>query len=105
MSEQEVNLVQLLAWAYLRNARPHKAVALLAALDAVAPGRRGVLHALALGLVRSEQPQQALDTLERATAFAPADAAWHLLRAQALVASGRRIEARAAMTACLEARA
>src|SRR5262249_15406082 len=64
MSEQERNLVQLLAYAYLQSARPDKAAALLCALDAVAPGQRKVLRTLALAQVRCGQAQSALDTLE-----------------------------------------
>jgi predicted Zn-dependent protease len=104
MDEQEKNLVMLLAWAYLQNARPQKAATLLAALDVMAPGQRQVLRTLALALVRSDEPQRALDTLERMAVTGPADAAYHLLRARALSACERRIEAGAAMAACLDAR-
>lgn len=104
MNENEKNLVQLLAWAYLQNARPQKAATLLAALDVVAPGQRQVLRTLALALMRSDEPQRALDTLDRMAITGPADAAWHLLRARALSACGRGMEASAAMAACLSAR-
>ncbi len=104
MDEQEKNLVMLLAWAWLQNARPQKAATLLAALDVVAPGQRQVLRTLALALVRSDEPQRALDTLDRMAVTGPADAAWHLLRARALAACERREEAGAAMAACLRAR-
>jgi len=105
MSDQEKNLVQLLAYAFLQNARPDKAAALLAALDAVTPGQRQVMRALALAQVRSGQPGQALDTLDRVAISGGIDAAFHLLRARALAACERRIEAGAAMAACLAARA
>lgn len=104
MDEQEKSLVLLLAWAWLRNARPQKAATLLAALDVVAPGQRQVLRTLALALVRSGEPQRALDTLERMAVTGRADAAYHLLRARALTAADRRAEAAAAMAACLQAR-
>lgn len=104
MGEQQVNLVQLLAWAYLRNARPDSAATLLTALDVAAPGRRKVLRALALAQVRTGEPRAALDTLDRAAAAGSVDAAWHLLRARALAACERRIEAGASMAACLSMR-
>ena len=99
VSEQEKNVVQLLAYAYLQNARPEKAAVLLAALDAVAPGQRKVLRTLALAQVRCGQPQLALDTLDRVAIAGGIDAAFHLLRARALAACERRIEAGAAMAA------
>jgi Flp pilus assembly protein TadD len=104
MSEQEKNIVQLLAFAYLQNARPEKAAVLLAALDAVAPGQRKVLRALALAQLRCGQPQSALDTLERVALCGGIDAAFHLLRARALIACERRLEAAAAVASCLAMR-
>lgn len=104
MDEQQKNLVQLLAWAWLRHARPEKAATLLAALDVAAPGQRAVLRALALALVRSNEPQRALDVLDRMAVAGGRDAAWHLLRARALAACDRRDEAGLAMAACLRAR-
>lgn len=102
--DQEKDVLQLLAYAYLRNARPEKAALLLAALDAVAPGQRKALRALALAQLRSGSPQQALDTLDRVAMGGGNDAAFHLLRARALAACDRRIEASAAMAACLAIR-
>ncbi|WP_374608477.1 hypothetical protein [Diaphorobacter nitroreducens] len=104
MDEQQKNLVMLLAWAWLRNARPQKAATLLAALDVVAPGQRQVQRMLALALVRGGEPRRALDTLDRMAVTGAADAAFHLLRARALAACDRRIEAGAAMAACQIAR-
>jgi hypothetical protein len=104
LTDQETHLVQLLAYAYLRSARPQKAEVLLSALDAVAPGRQKVLRTLALAQLRSGSPAFALQTLERVAHAGGADAAFHLLRARALVACGRRIEAAAAMSRCLAQR-
>jgi Flp pilus assembly protein TadD len=102
--ERDVHLVQLLAYAYLQQARPEKAAVLLDALDAVAPGQRKVLRALALAQLRSGEPERALETLRRVALGGGADAAFHLLRARALAACGRRIEAGTEMAACLAAR-
>ncbi len=104
MDEQERNLVMLLAWAWLQNARPQKAATLLAALDVVAPGQRQVLRTLALSLVRSGEPHRALDTLDRMAVTGPPDAAYHLLRARALAACDRLAEAGVCMAACVQAR-
>ena len=97
--------MQLLAYAYLRSARPRKAATLLAALDALAPGQRRVLRQLAHAQVLCGQPGPALQTLERVAMAGGIDVAYHLLRARALAASGRRIEASAAMAACQVIRA
>jgi predicted Zn-dependent protease len=102
MTEEDIQLVQLLAHAYLQHARPGKAVALLAALDALAPGRPDLLRALALAQLRSGQAPSALETLQRMAA-GESDAPFHLLRARALLACKRPIEGRAAMAACLAA--
>ncbi|MGE0329457.1 MAG: hypothetical protein AB7P37_02055 [Ramlibacter sp.] len=104
MDEHEKSAVQLLAWAWLQNSRPEKAATLLAALDVTAPGQRKVLRALALALVRSSEPQRALDILDRVAVAGGRDAAWHLLRARALAACDRREEAGEAMQSCLALR-
>lgn len=101
MTPESITVVQMLALAYLRHARAEQALALLAALDAVAPGRLAVLRALAFAQLRSGQARHALDTLERAAGLGGQDAAFHLMRARALAACGRRGEARIAMSVCL----
>lgn len=105
MTEQDINLVQLLAHAYMQNARAPKAVVLLLAVDAMMPGQRRVLCALALAQVRSGDPKAALATLDRIAMGGGLDAPFYLLRARALAACERRIEAAAAMSLCLAMRA
>lgn len=95
--------MQLLAYAYQRNARPQKAAALLAALDALAPGQRRVLRALA-------HARCAATTAPRCRRWSawrsPGASTWPTTCcARALAASGRRIEASAAMAACQVIRA
>jgi Flp pilus assembly protein TadD len=104
MIDQDIQAVQLLALACLQQSRPEKAALLLDALDALQPGRREVLRALALAQLRSGEPQRALDTLERVAVSSAADPAFHLLRSQALLACDRRIEGGAAMSTCLALR-
>lgn len=104
MTPLEHNLIELLSYAYTRSARPEKAAALLMALDALSPGQGKVLPALALAQVRCGRAHEALQTLERIDGASAFDAAYHLLRAQALTACERRIEAGEAMSACIAAR-
>lgn len=104
MTEEQVSFVELMAYVYLQNARPDKAAALLAALDALMPGRQKALCALALAQIRSAKPRQALETLDRLALAGGIDAAFHLLRAQALGLLQRRGEAFAAMQTYLQMR-
>ena len=96
--------MRLLAYVYLQNARPDKAAVLLSALDMLAPGQPKVLTALALAQIRSEKAQRALETLDRLAMAGGIDAAFHLLRAQALGTLSRREEAAAAMQTYLQMR-
>lgn len=104
MPEDQQNFLQLLAYVYLQNARPDKAAVVLAALDALAPGQRKVLCALALAQVRSNKAQRALETLDKLALAGGVDATFHLLRAQALGALERKAESAAAMNTYLQLR-
>lgn len=99
LGPQQAELLDLLACIYLENDRPEKAAVLLSALEALdqADARRRV--ALALAQLRAGKPESALATLERAAMQGGVNAAFHLVRAQALVALDRRVEAEAAMRA------
>lgn len=105
MTEQEQAFAALLGYVFLQNGRPDKAAVLLAALDLLAPGRPRTLRALALAQLRSGKPEPALQTLERLAMAGAVDAAFHLLRAQALQALARHDEAAAAMQAYVTLRA
>ena len=96
--------MNLLAYAYLQLDRTARAAVLLAAIDAVLPGHRKVLRTLALAQLRCGNPQLALDTLDRVAIAGGIDAAFHLLRARALSACERPIEAATSMAACLAMR-
>ena len=99
MTEQEQTFAALMGYVFLQNARPDKAAVVLAALDILAPGQPRTLRALALAQVRSGKYAPALQTLERLAMAGGVDAAFHLLRAQALQALERTQEAAAAMQA------
>lgn len=105
MNEDQSDFLRLMAYVFLRNGRPDKAAVLLAALDQLMPGRPAVLRALALAQVRSGKGQRALDTLDRLAMAGGVDAAFHLLRAQALTGLERREEAALAMRAYVQLRA
>lgn len=104
MTTEEQTFLFLLGFVYLQNARPDKAAALYAALDKLAPGQRKVLCALALAQVRSGKAQRALDSLDRLAMAGGVDAAFHLLRGQALNALGRNEESQVAMRTYLQLR-
>lgn len=105
MNEQEQNFAALMGYVFLQNARPDKAAVVLAALDLLAPGQPRTLRALALAQVRSGKAAPALQTLERLAMAGGVDAAFHLLRAQALQALARTDEAATAMQAYVTLRA
>ncbi|HSV44213.1 MAG TPA: hypothetical protein VLJ58_00360 [Ramlibacter sp.] len=105
MTDQESTFLELLGFVYLQNARPDKAAVVLAALDTLRPGRAKVLCALALAQVRSGKSQRALETLDRLAMAGGIDAAFHLLRAQALGALERREESAVAMQTYVQMRA
>lgn len=90
-------LMALLGYVYLQNARPDKAVAILAALNRIAPGKPKVLRALSLALIRCGKPLRALEALDQLAIAGSSDAAFHVLRAQALQALDRPQEAAVAM--------
>lgn len=94
-----IELMDLLAFVYLQNGLPDKAAVLLAARNILAPEDARALLSLALAQVRSAKPQRALNTLEQLALLGAMDASFHLVRAQALHALGRRDEAAGAMRA------
>ena len=104
MAPFEKDFLQLLGFVYLQNARPDKAAVVLAALDAMEPGQPRVLLALALAQIRSNKPVRALQALDQLAMAGGADAAFHLLRAQALGAADRGDEAAIAMATYLQLR-
>ena len=94
-----IELMDLLAFVYLQNGLPDKAAVLLAARNILAPEDARALLSLALAQVRSAKPQRALNTLEQLALLGAMDASFHLVRAQARHALGRRAVAAGAMRA------
>jgi len=99
LSSEQVELMDLLSYIYLRHGLPDKAAVLLAARDAVSPDHPRALLTLALAQVRSAKPERALDTLERLAMLGAVDASFHLVRAQAFQTLGEATEAASAMRA------
>ena len=104
MPPAESTLLSLLAYVFLQNARPDKAAVVLAALDAMAPAQPRVLRALAVAQMHCGKVVHSLETLDRLAMAGGADAAFHLLRTQALALAERREEAAAAMRTYLHLR-
>lgn len=94
-----------LAHAYLQNGKPDKAAVILTALDFAQPNQSQTLAALAAAQIRSNKAERALETLDRLAMSGRIDAAFHLLRGQALSALGRKDEASLAMQTYLQMRA
>lgn len=101
----EHTLLALLAHVLLQNARPEKAATLLEALAVLDPEQPRTLRALAVAHIRSDKPDRALETLDHLAMTGAVDASFHLLRAQALHALGRRDEAATSMQSFLALRA
>lgn len=99
LQQEHIQVLDLLAHVYLQNRMPDKAAVLLAARILLEPNDRRTLLALALAQLRSDKPQRALGTLEQLALLGAMDAAFHLMRAQALHALGRTDEAASAMRA------
>ena len=96
MDDTEHQAVSMLAHLLLRHAQPARAAALLEGLDAIRPLHAPTLRALATARLKAEEPEEALQVLERLAIASPADGLFHLLQAQALHALGRRAQATAA---------
>jgi predicted Zn-dependent protease len=103
MKKRETTLMAVLSYSLLQNARPEKAMTLLEALDVLDPGKPATLRALAVAQVRSGKADKALRTLDRLAMAGGMDRSFHLVRAQALTAAGRPIEASVAMKTWLQA--
>lgn len=103
LSAQDLELMDLLGYLYLRHGQPAKAAALIAARIALVPGQPRVLLALALAYVRAGDGSRALQALEQVARAGAIDPHYHLLRVQALQLQGLAEKAAAAMQAYLRA--
>lgn len=104
MAPNESSVMSLLGYVFLQNARPDKAAAILAALDVMEPGQPRVLRSLVVAQLRSGKPGLALETLDRLAMAGGVDAAFHLLRTQALTGLQRTDEAAVAIKTFLRLR-
>ena len=105
LGEHGATLLDLLSYIYLENDRPEKAAVLLAALDELGLADARQRIALALAQLRAGKPDTALNTLDRVALQGGLSGAFHLVRAQTLIALGRDTEAEAAMRAYIDLRA
>jgi predicted Zn-dependent protease len=105
LNPDQRELLELLGFVFLQNARPEKAEAVFAALVALEP--RNARHALRLALaqVRAGKHEAALARLDRLLESGDISAAVHLLRGQALARLARGPEAERALRAYVAARA
>ncbi len=92
-------LLELLGFLFLENNRPDKAAILFEALNALGQAEPRHLASLALALLRTGDSSAALRHLDRIARRGPMDPAFHIIRAQALLALNREEEAAAAMRA------
>jgi predicted Zn-dependent protease len=102
MDQTETTLIALLAFVLLQNARPERAATLLSVLNIMEPANPRTLRSLAVAQLRSGKAEKALETLDQLAMAGGIDAAFHLLRAQALVALGRPLEAGVAMNTFIQ---
>ncbi|MEC4720739.1 hypothetical protein RY831_16365 [Noviherbaspirillum sp. CPCC 100848] len=104
MEQPEFELLQVLAYFYLRNARPEKSAVLLDALSVLRPEDLKVRRSLALAQLRAGKPNKALETLDRLAMLGDTNANFHLMRSETLSALQRPDEAAASMRAYVSMR-
>lgn len=104
MRPDERQALSLLAHVLMHGGQGEKAMALLDGLDALLPAEPATLRSLAVAQLRAGHPEPALQTLARLAPLGEDPALLALLRAQALVAAGRRPEAEQAMREFLQYR-
>ncbi|MFC4160063.1 type III secretion apparatus assembly chaperone SctY [Chitinimonas lacunae] len=97
LEAEQRELLEVLAYFYLQQARPERAATLYGALAALYPSDKRLQLALACAQTRAGQSEAALDSLDRLLEDGQIDAGIHLLRAQALTRLGRDSEAARAM--------
>ena len=105
MNPDQRELLELLGFVFLQNARPEKAESIFAALVALETRQASHSLRLALAQVRGGKHEAALARLDRLLESGEISAAVHLLRGQALVRLGRGPEAERALRAYVAARA
>ena len=104
IDDDAFDALHVLAHAHRLQGDPSRAALLLNALDHLRPDEPPVLRALAASELAQGDPVAAMAALDRLALLGEVDAAFHLLRAQALVAQARPAEARLAMLAFVDQR-
>lgn len=99
------DLMRLLGYVYLQHGQPSRAMVMFDALHALDPGDPLAARSLALARLRCGQPDAALATLHELLDQGDNHAATHVLRAQALLATGQVTASALAMRAYVAARA
>jgi len=105
LPDEQHDLLQLLAHAYLKFGKPQQASILLQAISALRPDDPGIAKALAYALLRSGNPEEALSLLERLREHGDHGALTYLLHGQALFLAGRADEAGRSMRMFVKVRA
>ncbi len=99
LSLDQIELMDLLGFIYLRHGLPDKAAVLLAARQTLQPDDPRTLLRLAVAQTRADKPERALETLEKLALLGAVDSSFHLVRAQAFQRLGRSVDAANAMRA------
>ncbi|MEM7042028.1 MAG: hypothetical protein AAF543_04370 [Pseudomonadota bacterium] len=98
MTPDQQDLLQALAYLYLRHGQNRRALTLILLAARAAPDDVGILRTLAYAFVANDAPEEALDVIERLETLdfaSGAEQIRRLLKARALLHAGRRVEAKA----------
>ncbi|MEM8948520.1 MAG: hypothetical protein AAGA21_02970 [Pseudomonadota bacterium] len=107
MTPEQQDLLQALAFLYLRHGQNRRALTLILMAARDAPDDVGVLRTLAYAFVANDAPEEALEVIERLETLdfaGDADQMRRLLKARALLHAGRRVEAKAVFRQFVEKR-
>ncbi len=107
MTPEQQDLLQALAFLYLRHGQNRRALTLILMAARHAPDDVGVLRTLAYAFVANDAPEEALEVIERLEGLdfaGGADQVRRLLKARALLHAGRRVEAKAVFRQFVEMR-
>ncbi len=107
MTSDQQDLLQALAFLYLRHGQNRRALTLILLAARHAPEDIGVLRTLAYAFIANDAPEEALDVIERLETLdfaGGADQMRRLLKARALLHAGRRVEAKAVFRQFVEIR-
>ncbi|MEZ5932770.1 MAG: hypothetical protein R3F54_12575 [Alphaproteobacteria bacterium] len=107
MTPDQQDLLQALAFLYLRHGQNRRALTLILLAARHAPDDIGILRTLAYAFVANDAPDEALEVIERLEKLdfaGDADRMRHLLKARALLHAGRRVEAKAVFRQFVELR-